>query len=161
MTWALNEVVRTGSSTALVKSYNPETNALVLYYISGSGFINGATIVGDDSGTVRTLINFEEAYLDTNNYTVGLQYETDEYTDQRWQNIINYMIHDGADYGSVADYNINNYPSGIDLDTSYADVDVPETDFDPEGDFIVIDEYFTGKPSQDYQTDFVVISDGS
>lgn len=163
MKWALYEIVRAGSSTANLVSYDANTNVIVLNNIQGEDFKNGATVRGDDSGASKKLINFEQAYLDVDNIDVGLQYEDDSYGDKTWTNLIDYIIHDGNEANQVPDYDINNYPDGIELDTSFEDFEdnINDADFGPEGDMIVIDEHFTGKPTQDFQTDFVVISDGS
>lgn len=77
MTWAYNEIVRSGNSQARVKNFYPESGLIVLYDIKGV-IEAGMTIVGDESGTVLTLSNF----------TIAKEYDSGFEPD----NIENYLI---------------------------------------------------------------------
>lgn len=109
MSWAFNEVVKAGNSTARVKNYYPDTGLLVLYDIYGE-FAEGSTIVGNDSGTTVVISEF----------TVSFEYDI-FYDPDPWEEIL---------------------PNIVTLDT---------------GSFVALDEHFTGKPSQEYQTENLVI----
>lgn len=123
MTWHLNEIVRSGSATARVKSFNEQTGFLVLFDIVGE--INpGDYIVGDDSGTAKTITNFDLNFE---------EYDKDEYADTRWNDFENFIHDDNFHPGSGA---------GL-------------------GDYIALEEHFTGKPSQDFQTTYLVRIDAS
>lgn len=61
MSWFYNEIVRSGNSQARVKNYYPETGFIVLHDIKGD-IHQGSTIVGDESGTVLTLTEFNVAF---------------------------------------------------------------------------------------------------
>lgn len=57
MSFRIGEVVRSGNATATVKNYYPETGLLVLMNIQGTISV-GTTVVGDDSGAVKTFSTF-------------------------------------------------------------------------------------------------------
>lgn len=84
MTWMTNEVVRAGNSTARVKSYFPETGLIVLFDIEGDIGV-GSTIVGDDSGTVLTLSEFE----------ISNEFDEPQYDSTWWNDIEDIYIYDG------------------------------------------------------------------
>jgi hypothetical protein len=84
MTWAINEVVRAGNATAKVKSYFPETGLIVLYDIEGDIDV-GSTIIGDDSGTVLTLSQFE----------ISNEYDNTQYDPTNWDEVLDIYIYDG------------------------------------------------------------------
>lgn len=109
MTWAFNEVVRSGNSTARVKNYYPDTGLLVLYDIQGE-FTEGSTITGDDSGTTVTFSEF------TVSFDFDIYYDPDP-----WETFL---------------------PNIVSLDS---------------GSFVALDTHFTGKPSQEYQTQNLVV----
>ena len=108
MTWAFNEVVRSGNSTARVKNYYPETGLVVLYDIHGE-FTQGATITGDDSGTSVTISEF----------TVSFVYDI-YYDPNPWEAAL---------------------PDIVSLDS---------------GSYVALDQFFTEKLSQEYQTENLV-----
>jgi hypothetical protein len=108
MTWAFNEIVRAGNSTARVKNYYPETGFIVLYDIYGE-FDEGAVITGDDSGTSTTLTEFNVAF------EFDIFYDPDP-----WEPVL---------------------PLIVTLDS---------------GSYVALDEHFTGKASQEYQTENLV-----
>lgn len=82
MTWFVNEIVRSGNSTARVKSFNTATSFIVLFDIQGS-FPDGCTIVGDDSGTSGIL----------NGFTVSDAYDGEEYATDAWDEL-DYFVGD-------------------------------------------------------------------
>lgn len=82
MSWAYNEVVRAGNSTARVKNYYSDTGLLVLYDIKGE-FSAGTIITGDDSGTTTTLTEF----------TVSLDYDL-YYEPDYWNTILANAVYD-------------------------------------------------------------------
>lgn len=108
MSWAFNEIVRSGNSTARVKNYYPDTGLLVLYDIQGE-FAEGSTITGDDSGTSVTLSEF------TVSFDFDIYFDPDP-----WEFYL---------------------PVAITLDS---------------GAFVALDQHFTGKPSQEYQSENLV-----
>lgn len=109
MTWAFNETVRAGNSTARVKNYYPETGLLVLYDIQGE-FSEGSIITGDDSGTTVTISEF----------TVAFEYDI-FYDPDPWEPYL---------------------PLIVSLDS---------------GSYVALDSHFTGKPSQEYQVENLVV----
>lgn len=60
MNWNYNEIVRTGNSQARVKNFYPETGFIILHDIKGV-IEAGNTIIGDESGAVLTLTEFNVA----------------------------------------------------------------------------------------------------
>jgi hypothetical protein len=83
MSFAIEEIVRSGNTTARVKNYYPETGLLVLYDIQGT-LETGMTVVGDDSGVSTTLDNFVIA----DEYDLG-------YEPTNWTDILDSVIYDG------------------------------------------------------------------
>lgn len=73
--WRVGEVVRTGNSTGIVKSYNSDTNFIVITNINGS-FESGNFITGDDSGASGIL----------NNFSIDDQYDIG-FADTSWDDI--------------------------------------------------------------------------
>ena len=108
MTFAYNEVVRSGNSSARVKNFYAN-NLIVLIDINGE-FKAGDTITGDDSGYSYTL----------NSFGLGKDYDSGFVT-EIWDEL---------------------EPVAITLD---------------DGRWVVQDAHFSGKPSQDYQPDNVII----
>lgn len=120
MTWQFNEVVRSGNSQARVKNYYPETGLIILIDIKGDIAV-GSTIIGDDSGTVLTLTNFEIS----EKYDSG--FDPTYWTDPLFngKSVLDSVVYDEG----------------------------------TQGNWLALDEHFTGKPSQDYQTDYLVVVD--
>lgn len=110
MSFAYNEVIRVGNSSARVKNFYAN-GLIVLMDIQGE-FKAGDTISGDDSGYTYTLNNFEIR----------------------------------ADFDTFYDPTIW---------TELADITITQDN----GSVIVLDAAITGKPSQDYQPDYVVVRD--
>lgn len=120
MKWNYNEIVRSGNSQARIKNYYVDTGLVVLYDIKGI-FEVGSTIVGDDSGNVLTLSEFEIS----NAYDIG-------YEPTYWEDL---------------------------LDNGKSIIDGVVCDEGEEGNWIALDEHFTGKSSEDYQIDYLVVVD--
>jgi hypothetical protein len=57
LSFRIGEVVRSGNATAVVKNYYPDTGFLVLMNIEGNITV-GSTVIGDDSGAVKTFSTF-------------------------------------------------------------------------------------------------------
>jgi hypothetical protein len=110
MSFAYNEVIRVGNSSARVKNFYAN-GLIVLMDIQGE-FKAGDTISGDDSGHTYTLNSFE----------IRADYDT-YYDPTIWDELADIAI--TQDNGSV----------------------------------IVLDAAITGKASQDYQPDYVVVKD--
>ncbi len=110
MSFAYNEVIRVGNSSARVKNFY--ANGLIVLIDINGEFKVGDVIAGDDSGTVYTLNNFE----------LRKDYDT-FYEPTIWDELADLII--TQDNGAV----------------------------------IVLDAAITGKASQDYQPDFVVVRD--
>ena len=113
MSWLINEIVRSGNSTARVKSYDSTTNFIVLFDIYGT-IEDGSVIIGDESGTSGIL----------NNFIVSEIYNDDQYANKEWDDL-DYFIYDDT------------------------------------GELVALDQHFTGKLSQDYQTTYMVRINGS
>lgn len=120
MTWKFNEIVRSGNSQARVKNYYAANGLIILIDIKGRIGV-GSTIVGDDSGTVLTLTNFE----------IADKYDSD-FNPTYWED----LLFNGQ---SILDSVV--YDEG------------------EEGNWLALDEHFTGTPSEDYQIDYLVVVD--
>lgn len=106
MSWYINEIVRSGNSTARVKSYNSTTRTIVLMDIVGD-IKDGSVIRGDESGTTGTLNGFEISY----------KYEADQYADTSWDEI-DYFVYDGDGELVALDQHFNGKESQ-DYQTTY------------------------------------------
>lgn len=84
MNWLINEIVKSGNSTALVQSYNKNTNFIVLNNIQGE-IKDGSVIVGDESGSTGIL----------NGFTISEIYSSDEYADTSWNDLNNMVFESG------------------------------------------------------------------
>lgn len=111
MSWHYNEIVRSGNSQARVKNFYPESGLIVLHDIQGV-IEAGMTIIGDESGTILTLSQFEIA----DEYDQG-------YEPTNWEDILDTMVYDG------------------------------------NGNIVALENHFTGKLSQDYQTTHIVVNE--
>lgn len=80
MSWAFNETVRSGNSTARVKNFYPDTGLLVLYDINGE-FKEGSIIIGDDTGTT----------VEFSNFTVSFDYDI-YYDPDPWETILDNIV---------------------------------------------------------------------
>ena len=110
MSFAYNEIVRVGNSSARIKNFY--ANGLIVLIAIEGEFKAGDTITGDDSGQTLTLNNFE----------LSKDYDA-FYEPTIWDELADITI--TQDNGAV----------------------------------IVLDAALTGKASQDYQPDYVVVRD--
>jgi len=89
MTWFINEIIRSGNSTARVKSYDPITKFIVLMEINGA-IEDGSYITGEDSGSSGIL----------NGFSISDEYEDDQYADKSWDDI-EYFVFDDVDIVAI------------------------------------------------------------
>jgi hypothetical protein len=91
--WRVGEVIRTGNSTGIVKSYNVDDRFIVITDINGE-FKTGDFVTGDDSGESGIL----------NNFAIDEQYDTD-YADQSWEQIADTAVTlDSGSYVAIDEY---------------------------------------------------------
>jgi hypothetical protein len=91
--WRVGEVVRTGNSTGVVKSYDSVTTLIVITNINGV-FETGDFIIGDDSGSSGIL----------NNFIVSEEYDIN-YADKSWSLIEDISITiDTGSYVAIDDH---------------------------------------------------------